>query len=158
MNKKTNACRMLDQQKIPYQLREYAWSEDSLDARHVALETGDDPAHIFKTIVLTGDKTGNIVACIPGNKSIDLKEIAKISGNKKCELIPVNTLEKLTGYVRGGCSPIGMKKLFPTFIDRSAEELETILISAGKRGLQIVIAPTDLKQIIRGTFASISEK
>ncbi|MBF2665028.1 Cys-tRNA(Pro) deacylase [Listeria seeligeri] len=158
MNKKTNACRMLEQQKIPYQLREYAWSEDSLDARHVALETGDDPAHIFKTIVLTGDKTGNIVACIPGNKSIDLKEIAKISGNKKCELIPVNTLEKLTGYVRGGCSPIGMKKLFPTFIDRSAEELETILISAGKRGLQIVIAPTDLKQIIRGTFASISEK
>ncbi|MBC1757896.1 Cys-tRNA(Pro) deacylase [Listeria seeligeri] len=158
MNKKTNACRMLDQQKIPYQLREYAWSEDSLDARHVALETGDDPAHIFKTIVLTGDKTGNIVACIPGNKSIDLKEIAKISGNKKCELIPVNTLEKLTGYVRGGCSPIGMKKLFPTFIDRSAEELETILISAGKRGIQIVIAPTDLKQIIRGTFASISEK
>ncbi|CAM2361992.1 Cys-tRNA(Pro) deacylase [Listeria seeligeri] len=158
MNKKTNACRMLDQQKIPYQLREYAWSEDSLDARHVALETGDDPAHIFKTIVLTGDKTGNIVACIPANKSIDLKEIAKISGNKKCELIPVNTLEKLTGYVRGGCSPIGMKKLFPTFIDRSAEELETILISAGKRGIQIVIAPTDLKQIIRGTFASISEK
>ncbi|MBF2598837.1 Cys-tRNA(Pro) deacylase [Listeria seeligeri] len=158
MNKKTNACRMLDQQKIPYQLREYAWSEDSLDARHVALETGDDPAHIFKTIVLTGDKTGNIVACIPANKSIDLKEIAKISGNKKCELIPVNTLEKLTGYVRGGCSPIGMKKLFPTFIDRSAEELETILISAGKRGIQIVIAPTDLKQVIRGTFASISEK
>lgn len=158
MNKKTNACRMLDQQKIPYQLREYTWSEDSLDARHVALETGDDPAHIFKTIVLTGDKTGNIVACIPANKSIDLKKIAKISGNKKCELIPVNTLEKLTGYVRGGCSPLGMKKLFPTFIDSSAEELETILISAGKRGLQIVIAPTDLKQIIRGTFASISEK
>ncbi|WP_271004032.1 Cys-tRNA(Pro) deacylase [Listeria seeligeri] len=158
MNKKTNACRMLDQQKIPYQLREYAWNENSLDARHVALETGDDPAHIFKTIVLTGDKTGNIVACIPANKSIDLKEIAKISGNKKCELIPVNTLEKLTGYVRGGCSPIGMKKLFPTFIDRSAEELETILISAGMRGLQIIIAPTDLKQIIRGTFASISEK
>ncbi|MBM5596041.1 Cys-tRNA(Pro) deacylase [Listeria seeligeri] len=158
MNKKTNACRMLDQQKIPYQLREYAWSEDSLDARHVALETGDDPAHIFKTIVLTGDKTGNIVACIPANKSIDLKKIAKISGNKKCELTPVNTLEKLTGYVRGGCSPLGMKKLFPTFIDSSAEELEMILISAGKRGLQIVIAPTDLKQIIRGTFASISEK
>ncbi|MBC1487004.1 Cys-tRNA(Pro) deacylase [Listeria seeligeri] len=158
MNKKTNACRMLDQQKIPYQLREYAWSEDSLDARHVALETGDDPAHIFKTIVLTGDKTGNIVACIPANKSIDLKKIAKISGNKKCELIPVWTLEKLTGYVRGGCSPLGMKKLFPTFIDSSAEELEAILISAGKRGLQIVIAPTDLKQIIRGTFASISEK
>ncbi|WP_271001920.1 Cys-tRNA(Pro) deacylase [Listeria seeligeri] len=158
MNKKTNACRMLDQQKIPYQLREYAWSEDSLDARHVALETGDDPAHIFKTIVLTGDKTGNIVACIPANKSIDLKEIAKISGNKKCELTPVNTLEKLTGYVRGGCSPVGMKKLFLTFIDSSAEDLETILISAGKRGLQIVIAPTDLKQIIRGTFASISEK
>ncbi|WP_181249718.1 Cys-tRNA(Pro) deacylase [Listeria seeligeri] len=149
---------MLDQQKIPYQLREYAWSEDSLDERHVAVETGDDPAHIFKTIVLTGDKTGNIVACIPANKSIDLKKIAKISGNKKCELIPVNTLEKLTGYVRGGCSPLGMKKLFPTFIDSSAEELETILISAGKRGLQIVIAPTDLKQIIRGTFASISEK
>ncbi len=107
---------------------------------------------------MTGDKTGNIVACIPANKSIDLKKIAKISGNKKCELTPVNTLEKLTGYVRGGCSPLGMKKLFSTFIDSSAEELETILISAGKRGLQIVIAPTDLKQIIRGTFASISEK
>ncbi|MBC1470774.1 Cys-tRNA(Pro) deacylase [Listeria seeligeri] len=158
MNKKTNTCRMIDQQKITYELREYAWNEESLDALHVALETGDDPAQIFKTIVLTGDKTGNLVACIPANESINLKKIAKISGNKKCELTPVSTLEKLTGYVRGGCSPIGMKKLFPTFIDSSAEELETILISAGKRGLQIVIAPTDLKQIIRGTFASISEK
>ncbi|AIS62040.1 Cys-tRNA(Pro) deacylase [Listeria ivanovii] len=158
MNKKTNACRMLDQQKISYQLREYAWNEHSLDAIHVALKTGDEPSHIFKTICLIGDKTGHIVACIPADKTINLKKIAKISANKKCELVPVSTLEKLTGYVRGGCSPIGMKKLFPTFIDSSAETLDEILISAGKRGLQIVIAPADLIQIIRGTFASITKK
>ncbi|MBC1483315.1 Cys-tRNA(Pro) deacylase [Listeria sp. FSL L7-1485] len=158
MNKKTNVCRILDQQKIPYQLQEYAWDEDSLNALHVALETGNDPAHIFKTICLTGDRTGHLVACIPASKSINLKTIAKISGNKKCELVPVITLEKLTGYVRGGCSPIGMNKLFPTFIDSSAESLETILISAGKRGLQIRIAPMDLKQVIHGKFALITEK
>lgn len=150
-------CRKLEQQKISYELLEYTWNEDSLDAIHVALETGDSPSHIFKTIVLKGDKTGNIVACIPADKSIDLKRIAKISGNKRCELVPVSTLEKLTGYVRGGCSPIGMKKLFPTFIDSSAESIEKILISAGKRGLQILIAPMDLKQVVRGTLAAITE-
>ncbi|AHI55294.1 Cys-tRNA(Pro) deacylase [Listeria ivanovii] len=154
---KTNVCRKLEQQKISYELLEYTWNEDSLDAIHVALETGDSPSHIFKTIVLKGDKTGNIVACIPADKSIDLKRIAKISGNKRCELVPVSTLEKLTGYVRGGCSPIGMKKLFPTFIDSSAESIEKILISAGKRGLQILIAPMDLKQVVRGTLAAITE-
>ncbi|PZF91314.1 Cys-tRNA(Pro) deacylase [Listeria ivanovii] len=154
---KTNVCRKLEQQKISYELLEYTWNEDSLDAIHVALETGDSPSHIFKTIVLKGDKTGNIVACIPADKSIDLKRIAKISGNKRCELVPVSTLEKLTGYVRGGCSPIRMKKLFPTFIDSSAESIEKILISAGKRGLQILIAPMDLKQVVRGTLAAITE-
>lgn len=136
---KTNVCRKLEQQKISYELLEYTWNEDSLDAIHVALETGDSPSHIFKTIVLKGDKTGNIVACIPADKSIDLKRIAKISGNKRCELVPVSTLEKLTGYVRGGCSPIGMKKLFPTFIDSSAESIEKILISAGKEGCKSLL-------------------
>ncbi|HEL8896868.1 TPA: Cys-tRNA(Pro) deacylase [Listeria monocytogenes] len=158
MNKKTNACRILDKQKVNYELREYAWSEDSLDALHVAAETGNNPAQIFKTLVLTGDKTGNIVACIPADKILHLKHLAKISGNKKCELIAVDTLEKLTGYIRGGCSPIGMKKLFPTFIDNSAESLDTILISAGKRGLQIELAPTDLKKVVRAEFAMIKEE
>ncbi|MBF2573526.1 Cys-tRNA(Pro) deacylase [Listeria welshimeri] len=157
MNKKTNACRILDKQKINYSLHEYAFSEDSLDAIHVAIETGNNPAQIFKTLVLSGDKTGNIVACIPADKTLHLKRIAKISGNKKCELIAVDTLEKLTGYIRGGCSPVGMKKLFPTFIDSSAEMFDTILISAGKRGLQMEIAPIDLKKIIRAEFAPITE-
>ncbi|MBC1742701.1 Cys-tRNA(Pro) deacylase [Listeria welshimeri] len=157
MNKKTNACRILDKQKINYSLHEYAFSEDSLDAIHVAIETGNNPAQIFKTLVLSGDKTGNIVACIPADKTLHLKRIAKISGNKKCELIAVDTLEKLTGYIRGGCSPVGMKKLFPTFIDSSAEMFDTILISAGKRGLQMEIAPIDLKKIIRAEFTPITE-
>ncbi|MBC1368608.1 Cys-tRNA(Pro) deacylase [Listeria welshimeri] len=158
MNKKTNACRILDKQKINYSLHEYAFSEDSLDAIHVAIETGNNPAQIFKTLVLSGDKTGNIVACIPADKTLHLKRIAKISGNKKCELIAVDTLEKLTGYIRGGCSPVGMKKLFPTFIDSSAEMFDTILISAGKRGLQMEIAPIDLKKIVRAEFAPITEE
>ncbi|MBC1628145.1 Cys-tRNA(Pro) deacylase [Listeria welshimeri] len=157
MNKKTNACRILDKQKINYSLHEYAFSEDSLDAIHVAIETGNNPAQIFKTLVLSGDKTGNIVACIPADKTLHLKQIAKISGNKKCELIVVDTLEKLTGYIRGGCSPVGMKKLFPTFIDSSAEMFDTILISAGKRGLQMEIAPIDLKKIVRAEFALVTE-
>lgn len=157
MNKKTNACRILDKQKINYSLHEYAFSEDSLDAIHVAIETGNNPAQIFKTLVLSGDKTGNIVACIPADKTLHLKQIAKISGNKKCELIAVDTLEKLTGYIRGGCSPVGMKKLFPTFIDSSTEMFDTILISAGKRGLQMEIAPIDLKKIVRAEFAPITE-
>ncbi|WP_088815379.1 MULTISPECIES: Cys-tRNA(Pro) deacylase [Listeria] len=153
---KTNACRMLDQKKIPYSLHEYVVDETHLDAVHVATETGRNPAQIYKTLVTVGDKTGYNVACIPANQTLQLKAFAKISGNKKVEMIHVNDLEKVTGYIRGGCSPVGMKKAFPTFIDEAAQKLDTIFISAGKRGLQIELAANDLLLVCRGKFADIS--
>ena len=105
----------------------------------------------LQTIVLTGDKTGHLVACIAAHRELDLKTIAKVSGNKRVELLSLDKLEPLTGYVRGGCSPIGMKKKFPTFIEHHAMEQKTIRISAGKRGLQLEIAPQDLQQLTQAT-------
>ncbi|WP_239256207.1 Cys-tRNA(Pro) deacylase [Listeria ilorinensis] len=156
MAHKTNACRLLDQKKIPYTLHEYTFSEDALDAVHVAQETGQDPGKVFKTLVANGDKTGHLVACIPADRTLDLKKLAKISGNKKCELIHVKDLEKITGYIRGGCSPIGMKKLFPTFLDQSADQKTPIFISAGKRGLQVALAPENLLEITRGRMTPLT--
>ena len=109
-----------------------------------------------KTLVAVGNKTGPIVAVIPGDQELDLKKIAKASGNKKVEMLHLRDLEETTGYIRGGCSPIGMKKLFPTYIDESARHLEEIIISAGKRGLQIGLSPTDLSKLVRGQFVSLT--
>ncbi|STY33926.1 Cys-tRNA(Pro)/Cys-tRNA(Cys) deacylase ybaK [Listeria fleischmannii subsp. coloradonensis] len=153
---KTNACRLLNQKKLAYTLHEYPVDEKHLDAVHVASETGQNPAKIYKTLVTIGDKTGYAVAAIPANKSLNLKAFAKISGNKKVEMIHVNDLEKITGYIRGGCSPIGMKKAFPTFIDQAAKQFDTIFISAGKRGLQIEMNADDLLLATRGQYADIS--
>ena len=149
---KTNAIRKIEQQKIPYQLHEYAWNEQQLDAIHVAKEMGVTPEEVFKTLVLHGDKTGYLVVCIPAFSELNLKLIAKLSHNKKVELVPVNDLEKITGYIRGGCSPIGMKKVFPTFIEESAKHHLTIRISAGKRGLQVELNPNDLQQLTKATW------
>ena len=149
---KTNAVRMVEQAKIPYVIHEYDVDTAHLDALHAADGMGIPVEEVYKTIVLTGDRTGHLVACIAAHKELDLKQLAKISGNKKVELLSLDQLEPLTGYVRGGCSPIGMKKKFPTFIEESAMHHKTIRISAGKRGLQMELAPKDLQKMTEATL------
>jgi len=146
--KKTNAVRILDQHKVDYQLLEYVVDESDLSAETVAQKVGKPIETVFKTLVLRGDNTGNIVAIIPGNAEVDLKALAKLSGNKKCLMIAQKELLPLTGYIRGGVSPLGMKKHFPTFIDQSAINHLEISISGGVRGLQILINPKALIEIL----------
>ncbi|WP_305155125.1 Cys-tRNA(Pro) deacylase, partial [uncultured Duncaniella sp.] len=140
----TNAARLLDRAKIKYELIPYTVDPDNLAADHVAAELGEDINTVFKTLVLHGEKAGHFVCVIPGNMEVDLKKAAKVAGAKKAEMIPMKELLPLTGYIRGGCSPIGMKKPFPTFFHSSALGHEFIYVSAGQRGLQIKIAPRDL--------------
>lgn len=141
---KTNAARLLDKAAIPYELIPYEVDENDLAATHVAEQLGEDIRCVFKTLVLHGDKTGHFVCVIPGDREVDLKLAAKVSGNKKADLIPMKELLPVTGYIRGGCSPIGMKKNFPTFIHETCLQFPHIYISAGIRGLQIKIAPDAL--------------
>ena len=136
---KTNAARLLDAAGIDYELVPYSYSEEDLSAESVAAELNEPIEQVFKTLVLRGDKTKEFVCVIPGDMEVDLKVAAKISGNKNCEMLHVKDLLPTTGYIRGGCSPIGMKKPFPTFIHESALLYDYIYISAGKRGLQIKI-------------------
>jgi len=150
---KTIAARILDQMKIPYELREYDWSEDELDAVTVARKCGLPPEQVFKTLVTEGDKTGVLVACIPGDAELDLKALATISGNKRVEMVPVKEILGLTGYIRGGCSPLGMKKQYPFYLDETAEIIDQMAVSAGQRGLQIVLSGPDL---IRATGAKLA--
>lgn len=152
---KTNAARLLDRAKIAYELIPYTVDEENLAATHVAEELGEDIASVFKTLVLKGDRTGHFVCVIPGDKEVDLKAAARVSGNKKCDLIPMKELLQTTGYIRGGCSPIGMKRPFPTFFDSSVEAQERIYISAGVRGLQIAIAPQALIDFVGATVAEL---
>ncbi len=146
--KKTNAMRILDRNKVKYKAIEYHVDEADLSAIHVADSLGQDLAKVFKTLVLEGDKTGFIVACIPGAEEVNLKKLAKASANKKCAMIPMKNILNITGYIRGGCSPIGMKKQFPTFVHESAFQFETIYISAGIRGMQVEINPKDLVSLV----------
>ena len=141
---KTNAARLLDRAKIQYELVPYVVDENNLAANHIAEQLGEDIRQVFKTLVLHGDRTGYFVCVVPGNAEVDLKKAAKASGNKKCDLIPMKELLPTTGYIRGGCSPLGMKKKFPTFIDETVILFDKVYISAGVRGQQIVIAPQDL--------------
>lgn len=141
---KTNVARLLDAAGIRYELIPYSFSEDDLSATHVAAELGEDIEQVFKTLVLRGDRTGIFVVVIPGDFEVDLKVAARISGNKNCEMLHMKELLPTTGYIRGGCSPIGMKKKFPTFIHESACLHDYIYISAGIRGLQVKISPEDL--------------
>ena len=152
---KTNAARLLDRAKIAYELVPYTVDEDNLAATHVAEELGEDIATVFKTLVLRGDRAGLFVCVIPGDKEVDLKTAARVSGNKKADLIAMKELLPTTGYIRGGCSPIGMKKPLPTYIHTSSLEHERIYISAGVRGLQIAIAPSDLISYVGATVADL---
>lgn len=146
---KTNAARLLDAAGIEYELVPYSYSEEDLSAESVAAELNEPIEQVFKTLVLRGDKTKEFVCVIPGYMEVDLKVAAKISGNKNCEMLHVKDLLPTTGYIRGGCSPIGMKKSFPTFIHESALLYDYIYISAGKRGLQIKINPQALIDFVK---------
>lgn len=153
---KTNAARLLDRAKIPYKLIPYEFDENDLAAQHVADSLGQDIARVFKTLVLHGDRTGYLVCVIPGNCEVDLKALAKVSGNKKVEMIPMKDLLGVTGYIRGGCSPIGMKKAFPTYFHATALEFDTIYVSAGVRGLQVEISPSDLISFVCASVADVA--
>ena len=149
---KTNAARLLDAAGIEYSLVPYEVDEEHLEASHVAEQLGEDLDRVFKTLVLRGDRGGLFVCVMPGSMEVDLKVAARISGNKSCAMIHVKELLPLTGYIRGGCSPIGMKKPLPTFVHESALLYDYIYVSAGVRGLQLRLAPDDL---IRLTGADI---
>lgn len=153
---KTNAARLLDRAKISYELIPYTVDEDNLAATHVAEELGEDIATVFKTLVLRGDRTGLFVCVVPGDHEVDLKAAARVSSNKKADLIAMKELLPTTGYIRGGCSPIGMKRPLPTFIHATCVEHDKIYISAGVRGLQIAISPADLIAYTGAEVAEIS--
>lgn len=155
---KTNVARLLDKAKVKYELIPYEVDENDLSAIHVAESLGENIEQVFKTLVLHGDKTGYFVCVIPGEHEVNLKLAAKVSGNKKCDLIPMKDLLSLTGYIRGGCSPIGMKKHFPTYIHETCEQFPYIYVSAGIRGLQIKLAPTDLIKESKAVICSLFEE
>ncbi|MCD8179720.1 MAG: Cys-tRNA(Pro) deacylase [Tannerellaceae bacterium] len=141
---KKNAARLLDKAGIPYELIPYEVDETDLSATHVAEQLGENVDQVFKTLILHGDRNGYFVCIIPVDQEVDLKKAAKVSGNKSCEMIPQKELLPLTGYIRGGCSPIGMKKRFPTYLHVTATTFDKIYISAGQRGLQLHLSPADL--------------
>ena len=155
---KTNAARLLDKAGVAYRLIPYEFDENDLAAQHVADSLGQDIAQVFKTLVLHGDRTGYIVCVVPGNAEVDLKALAKVSGNKKVEMIPMKDLLGVTGYMRGGCSPVGMKKRFPTYFHSTATDFELIYVSAGVRGLQLEISPVDLIAAVSGTVAEVASQ
>ena len=154
---KTNAIRMVEQKKIPYTEHEYEWDENHLSASSVAEQLPESQSRIFKTLVAVGNVTGPLVAVIPGEAELNLKKLAKVSGNKKVEMLHLKDLEATTGYIRGGCSPIGKKKLFPTYLDQIAENYDQIIVSAGRRGLQMELAPQDICALTSGQFADIKQ-
>ncbi len=153
--KKTNAARLLDASRIEYELTEYEVDESDLSATTLAKKIGQNIEQIFKTLVLRGDKTSVFVAVIPGNTEVDLKKAAKISGNKNCAMVQQKELLGLTGYIRGGCSPLGMKKAYPIYIHETCQLFDHIFVSAGQRGLQLKINPDDLVNIVGAVVGDI---
>jgi Cys-tRNA(Pro)/Cys-tRNA(Cys) deacylase len=153
---KTNAARILDAASIRYELREYEVDEDDLSAPRVAGKIGMPPEQVFKTLVARGDRNGVLMACIPANTELNLKALAATSGNKKVELVAVKEVLPLTGYIRGGVSPIGAKKPYPFYLDETAILFDAISVSAGIRGCQLVLAPDDLARITEATYGAIA--
>ncbi|MDE6487467.1 MAG: Cys-tRNA(Pro) deacylase [Muribaculaceae bacterium] len=152
---KTNAARLLKAAGISFELVPYTVDPDNLAADHVAEELGEDINRVFKTLVLKGERCGHFVCVIPGNCEVDLKKAAKAAGDKKADLIHMKDLLAVTGYIRGGCSPVGMKKPFPTFFHTTAADFDTIYVSAGVRGLQLAIAPADLISYVGATVTDL---
>lgn len=153
---KTNAMRLLSAAGIAFRTAEYPWDEDDLSGVHAAEALGMPPEEVFKTLVARGDKTGPLVFCIPVAESLDLRKAAAVSGNKRVEMIHVRELLGLTGYIRGGCSPVGMKKKFPTYIDETAILFDEIAVSAGMRGEQLILAPNALAAYLEAEFADLT--
>ena len=154
--KKTNAARILDKNKIQYELKEYEVDIDDLGAENVANKVGMPIGQVFKTLVVRGDKNGILMACLPGNAELNLKNLAVCSGNKNVEMVHLNEVLGLTGYIRGGVSPLGAKKNYPVFIDDSIKNWPVIAISAGIRGCQMLIAPEDLIFVVKAQIANIA--
>ena len=152
---KTNAARLLDRAKIAYELVPYEVDESNLAATHVAQSLGEPIERVYKTLVLSGDRTGHFVCVVQGDREVDLKAAAKVSGNKYAEMIPMKDLLPTTGYIRGGCSPIGMKRRFVTFVDSTATTFDYIYISAGVRGLQLKINPAELIAFVGAQVADV---
>ena len=153
---KTNAMRLLTAAKIPFTVKEYPVDENDLSGTHVADSIGADYDTVYKTLVLKGDKTGYLVCCIPVDAELDLKKVAKAAKDKKVDMIPMKDLLGLTGYVRGGCSPIGMKKKFPTYIEETAVLYDEIAVSAGQRGVQLLVNPEALAALIEAGYADLT--
>lgn len=154
---KTNVCRLLDYGKIPYATQEYEVDESDLSGEHIAQQIGVSSEQVFKTLVVKGEKKGYMVFCIPVNTELNLKKAALAVQDKKIELIPVKDLLGITGYIRGGCSPIGMKKKFPTYIDETAILFDKIYVSAGVRGCQVILNPEDLRGYVDGIFCDVAD-
>lgn len=155
MQSKTNAIRLLESQNISFEWQSYAVDENDLSAVHVAESLGILPERIFKTLVVTNESNEFFVAVIPGNYQLNVKKMAQLTQSKSCAMLPSKDLLKVTGYQRGGCSPIGMKKSFPTFIEESAQLFPSIYVSGGQRGIQILLSPEDLKQLTQAEFADL---
>lgn len=154
--KKTNAARILDKNKVDYEIITYEVDESDLGAQNVAFKLGQDIKKVFKTLVVSGNNS-IVVASIPGDCEINLKKLASLSGNKKVNLVPLKDVNKLTGYIRGGVSPVGMKKSYPFFLDESAMKYDKIYISAGQRGMQFHLDPRDLVSLTKGTVGDLTD-
>lgn len=152
---KTNVMRLLEAAGIAYEAGTYEVDENDLSGSHTADLMGVDHDQMYKTLVLKGEKTGYLVCCIPVDEELDLKKTAKAAGDKKVEMIRVKDMLGLTGYIRGGCSPIGMKKKYPTYIEETAQLYDTITVSAGQRGVQVTLDPEMLRQYVDGRFAPL---
>jgi Cys-tRNA(Pro)/Cys-tRNA(Cys) deacylase len=157
VSRKTNAARILDEAGVHYELREYRVDEDDLSAPHVAEAIGMPPEQVFKTLVVRGDRTGVLLACIPGNSELDLKALASASGNKNVELVPLKEVLGLTGYIRGGVSPVGTRKPYPVYLDETVDLWDVIAVSAGLRGMQMLVTPDDLARIVEGRRGAIAK-
>jgi|ERR1700674_1033399 len=157
MAQKTNAARLLDKMGIHYELREYEVDPDDLAAETVAAKIGLPPEQVFKTLVARGDRKGIVMAVIPGDRELNLKALAAVAGERKIQLVPVKELQSLTGYIRGGVTALAAKRDFPVFADETIELFDVVSISAGVRGLQILIAPTDYLRATKGVIAALGQ-
>ncbi|WP_375766511.1 Cys-tRNA(Pro) deacylase [Archangium gephyra] len=155
---KTNAARLLDSLGIRYELRDYDVDPEDLSAETVAAKVGMPPEQVFKTLVARGDRTGVLMAVVPGNGELDLKALARLSGDRKVDTVPLKELQPLTGYIRGGVTAIGGKKEYPVFVDETLELFDTVAVSAGVRGTQIVLAPADYLRVTQGKVGPISRE
>ncbi len=153
---KTNAARLLDTLGVPYSLREYAFDPEDLSAETVAAKVGLPAEQVFKTLVARGDRTGVLLAVVPGNVELDLKALARLSGDRKVDTVPLKELQQLTGYIRGGVTALGGPKDYPVFVDETLELFDVVSVSAGVRGTQLLLAPADYLRVTKGRTGPIS--